>query len=200
MIKDCPKNPRIQQVEETGPEVLFIGNVKEEEWKKVPMKVQLKDFVRAPARTQMKSQNRFKVLEVDEEDEEEMVHVRAIECEPCGELPKRNDGEYGTREKGGKVGAFGPVEVYRGKRPGARTSVPLASTHAYTDPLPGTRRFVNKEGEQNTEGIGGNEWYGEEVKDELKDVKYVMAVEKGTNWASLGMGDIVVDSAADESC
>jgi hypothetical protein len=214
VIKDCPKNPRIQQVEETGPEVLFIGNVKEEEWKKVPMKVQLKDFVRAPARTQGKSQNRFKVLEVDEEDEEDVVHVRTVECEPCGALPKRDDIEYGTGVKGGKAGAFGPVEVYRGKCPGARTSVPLASTHAYTDPQPGTRRTVDKEGRPKVKDTHTSEWYQEECKDkrwdgchetikypqDMGEVKYVMAVEKGTNWASLGMGDIVVDSAADESC
>jgi hypothetical protein len=207
VIKDCPKNPRIQQVEESGPpEVLFIGNVKEEEWQRIPMKVQLKDFVRAPARSQKKSENRFKVLEVEEEDAEEEVQVRAVECEMCG----GNDGEYGTRGKGGKVGAFGPVEVYRGTRPGAGPLGPLASTHVYTAPLPGTRRNKDEEGELSTKGrdsgecmktqFGQTKDKGIEYSQGMEDVKYVMAVEKGTSWASLGMGDIVVDSAADESC
>ena len=34
LLKDCPKNPQIQNVEDEAPEVLFIGNVqnrKEEE-------------------------------------------------------------------------------------------------------------------------------------------------------------------------
>jgi hypothetical protein len=57
------------------------------------------------------------------------------------------DNGYGTRVESGKVGAFGPVEVYRGTRQGAGPLSPLASTHAYTDPLPGTRRVMNKKGQ-----------------------------------------------------
>jgi hypothetical protein len=173
VVKDCPKNPRIQQVEDESPEVLFIGNVKSNEWKHVPMKVKLGDFVKAPGAKggKVKTQfgqitgNRFKVLEVDEEDEGEMVHVRAVECEPCGVKVLE-----GTRVDGGKAGAFEPVEV-----------------HAWAGPQPGTREVVNDE-------------YHVKFTEGMEGVKYVMAVEKGSSWASLGMGDIVVDSAADESC
>ena len=132
VIKDCPKNPRIQQVEEETPEVLFIGNVKGEEWKHVPMKVRFGDYVKAPiikdkAETHC---NRFRVLEVDEEDdEEEIVQVRAVECEPCR-------------------GCHGTIKYHNG----------------------------------------------------VESVKNVMAVETESRWVSLGKGDIVVDSAADESC
>ena len=169
VIKDCPKNPRIQQVEETVPEVLFIGNVKGEEWKQVPMKVQLKDFMKAPVRARSKNGNRFKVLEVDEEDDEDAMQVRAVECMQYGEW----DIKGCTVEKvkythGGKV---------------------MPSTHMHErhqeelldKPRDGCHKTI-------------------ECPRDLEEVKYVMAVEKGTSWASLGMVDIVVDSAADESC
>ena len=45
-------------------------------------------------------------------------------------------------------------------------------------------------------GKEGKEWKVEDVE----DVKYVRAVHQGHEWLSLGKGDIVVDSAADESC
>jgi hypothetical protein len=186
LLRDCPKNPaKINQVEEKPEEVLFIGQVKED-WKTVPMKVKLEHFVKAPLakKEDMKiqfGQNRFRVLEVNETDEEE-VHVQAIEC--AGE-EGLDDNKGGTRVKSGKVGAFGPVEVYRGTRPGARTSVPLASTHAYTDPQPGTRR----------------EWDMKAMMDKMKgEVNYVCAVGNKDELVDLGVGDIVVDSAADESC
>jgi hypothetical protein len=125
-------------------------------------------------------QNRFRVLEVGEIDEEEQ-HVRAVECIPCGGLPNRDYFEDGTGVNGGKTGAFGPVEGYRGKRPGARTSVPLASTHVYPDPQSGTRREVD-------------------MKAVLNEVGYVCAIGNKDEFVDLGVGDIVVDSAADESC
>jgi hypothetical protein len=221
LLRDCPKNPaKIQQVEDKPEEVLFIGQVKED-WKTVPMKVRLGDFVKAPiVKSSLKTQfgqNKFKVLEEDEPDEEE-VHVQAVECvseQGCDDIG------YGTRVKGGKAGAFGPVEVYRGTRPGARTSVPLASTHAYTDPQPGTRDIVGMEGK---ETLVGQDFFAsntpseakksclytegqikmnnmEEAMNKMKDeVSYVQAVGNQEEMMDLGMGDIVVDSAADESC
>ena len=55
IMRDCPRNAsRVQQVEEEeeeGPEVLFIGNVQErrddELWRRVPMTVTLGDFHQA---------------------------------------------------------------------------------------------------------------------------------------------------------
>jgi hypothetical protein len=182
LLRDCPKNPaKINQVEEKPEEVLFIGQVKED-WRTVPMKIKLENFMKAPvAKSKVVSENRFRVLEVGEPEDEEVVQVRAVECEPCGDHPKCDDSEGGTRVKGGKAGAFGPVEVYRGTRPGARTSVPLASTHAYTDPQPSTRREVD-------------------MNTVLNEVGYVCAVGNKDEFVDLGVGDIVVDSAADESC
>ena len=42
MLRDCPKNQnKVQQVQkEEGPEILFIGNVRDD-WKHVPMKVKV---------------------------------------------------------------------------------------------------------------------------------------------------------------
>ena len=74
LLKDCPKNPnKIQQVQqEEEPEILFIGNVWDD-WKHVPMKIGVpgrRDFHhRAP----VASHNRFRVLEVDEKDNDDEV-------------------------------------------------------------------------------------------------------------------------------
>ena len=80
ILKACPKNSNVQRVEEDTPEVLFIGNVKNDEaWKKVPMKITLGDFLhnkpevkstRYESDETPKIKNRFKILEVDEEEED----------------------------------------------------------------------------------------------------------------------------------
>ena len=81
-----------QRVEEDIPEILFIGNVQNKEgalegWKKMPMKVTLGDFVKDSLKVPIQktqigrtgvTKNKFKVLEVDEEDEEEVVNVRQV--------------------------------------------------------------------------------------------------------------------------
>jgi hypothetical protein len=67
VIKGCPKNPRIQQVEDETPEVHFIGNVKDvkgEEWKHVPVNVNLGDFVKAPkTKSRVRSTRRVPMTE-----------------------------------------------------------------------------------------------------------------------------------------
>ena len=99
LLKDCPKNPKIQNVEDEAPEVLFIGNVqnrKEEEWKRIPMKVQLGDFMRVPVKrptSTQKAKNRFKVLQVDEDDceggRDEVLHIRTVK--DLGSSAKQHD-------------------------------------------------------------------------------------------------------------
>ena len=144
VITDCPKNTNVQRVEEDIPEILFIGNVQNKEgslegWKKMPMKVTLGDFVKDSLRVPIEktqigrtgvTKNRFKVLEVDEEDEEEVVNVRQVENSE-------------------------------------RTS---SAACGFED------------------GKAKNR------------VQFVNSVIKEEDWASLGVGDIIVDSAADESC
>ena len=195
VIKDCPKNPRIQQVEEEVPEVLFIGNVKGEEWKRVPMKVKLGDFVKAPAvKGKKNNENRFKVLEVDEPDDDEVVQVRAVECAPCGEGYIKGN----TRVNGGKAGEVS----FREKACAvAVCGVPWSCSCAVAPhAVPGSGTHVKQVPQPDTQGATVNDEYKVEFPDGMEEVKYVMAVETGSGWASLGMGDIVVDSAADESC
>ena len=65
-LKDCPENPKIQNVEDDAPEVLSIGNVqnlKEEEWKRIPMKVQLGDFMRVPVKRPTSTQKAKKPVQ-----------------------------------------------------------------------------------------------------------------------------------------
>ena len=163
LLKDCPKNPKIQNVEDEAPEVLFIGNVqnrKEEEWKRIPMKVQLGDFMRVlvkrPTSTQ-KAKNRFKVLQVDEDDceggRDEVLHIRTVE--DLGSSAEQHDQA--------RVLKFG------GRAQRAR------------------------EAEENMD----NYWAT------MRDEQYVQMVgenNKKGEWVSLGVGDIIIDSAADESC
>ncbi len=197
VIKDCPRNPRIQQVEDETPEVLFIGNVKGEEWKQVPMKIKLGDFMRTPMNKVMsttKVKNRFRVLEVDEKDADEdgEMHVRAVDCAMNEEM---NVGEAVRGGRVGEVSTMGKDDAAVGRRaPGTTKSCMATGCRA---PHSSTRRFIPQPGTQravvNDESKGGR-------KDGMEEVKHVMAVETGNGWASLGMGDIVIDSAADESC
>jgi hypothetical protein len=194
VIKDCPKNPRIQQVEEEVPEVLFIGNVKGEEWKHVPMKVKLGDFMKAPAikydkvKTQFGQSNcnRFKVLEVDEEDDDDRtIQVRAVECKPCGE------GSFveSPREK---------VKYTHGGKAMPSTHMNMRYTHG-GKAMPSTH--MNEQFQVKIPGEPCNGCHESiQFPDGMESVMHVRAVEKGSSWASLGMGEIVVDSAADESC
>ena len=143
VVEDCPRNTNVQQVEEDVPEILFIGNVQNKEalegWKKMPMKVSLGDFVKDTPRVPIQkthtgrtgvTKNRFKVLDVDEEDEEEVVNVRQV----------------------------------------ANSERSASMVCDFED------------------GKAKNR------------VQFVNSVIKEEDWASLGDGDIIVDSAADESC
>ena len=103
------------------------------------MKVTLGDFVKNTPRVPIQkthtgrtgvAKNRFKVLQVDEEDEEEVVNVRQVENS------ERTDSVVCDFEDG---------------------------------------KAKNR-------------------------VQFVNSVIKEEDWASLGVGDIIVDSAADESC
>jgi hypothetical protein len=166
VLRDCPKNPaRVQQVEEE--EVLFIGNVREE-WKKVPMKVKLGNYMvsKGPVKTQF-GLNRFKVLEVDEEDDIDEVYVRSVE-----EASNETDGD------GGKAPA-----------PRMRRQVPnKAEQGNFKDGVMVKVQDHSKVERNFEDGV-------KVIKDQ---VHYVRAVSEG--WLDLGKGDIIIDSAADESC
>jgi hypothetical protein len=82
MSKDCPKNPaKVQQVEDESPEILFIVTVREK-WKKVPMKVQVLGGINVQGNVlaQVVCRTRFQEPEVDEEDCEDEMYVRAVEA------------------------------------------------------------------------------------------------------------------------
>ena len=144
LMRDCPRNPKIQSVEDETPEVLFIGNVqkqKEEEWRRVPMKVTLGDFMRAPVvKKKPVEKNRFKVLEVGEDDDDNDYHI-------------------------------------------------------------GTGHGEDNEEVMHIRTVEKKEEDMENMRAKLREeVQYVQAVSKDDGWLSLGVGDIIVDSAADESC
>ncbi len=92
LLRDCPKRGgAIQSVKQEEPEeVMFIGNVRKEadDWKQVPMKVTVGDFVKAP-KSPMKPakkekdtiKNMFQVLQPDEDDDEsteEAFYIRSV--------------------------------------------------------------------------------------------------------------------------
>ena len=164
LLKDCPNNPKIQNIEDEAPEVLFNGNVqnqKEEEWKQIPMKVQLGDFMRVLVKrptTTKKAKNQFEVLQVDEDDceggRDEVLHVRTVE--DLGSSAKQHDQ--------------------------ARA------------PKFGGRAQRAREAEENID----NYWAT------MRDEQHVQAVGENSNrkgeWVTLGIGNIIIDSAAVESC
>ena len=162
-MKDCPKNSKIQNVEDEATEVLFIGNVqnpKEEEWKRIPMKVQLGDFMRAPVKmptSTQKAKNRFKVLQVDEDDceggRDEVLHIRTVE--DLGSSAKQHD--------------HARVLKFGGRAQRAREAEEKMDNY-----------WATMRDEQYVQMVGENNKKGE--------------------WVSLGAGDIIIDSAADESC
>ena len=148
MLRDCPKNQnKVQQVQkEEGPEILFIGNVRDD-WKHVPMKVKVPRRV-GRRRPQVALRNGFRILEVDEEEDEE-AKVFAVSAE-VEENPFRPQTYQGHCVARGGAESAGTVEEVQ-------------------------------------------ETMGEEIA-------FVRAVEKDAGMMTLGKGDIIVDSAADESC
>ena len=153
LLKDCPKNQdKIQQVQqEEEPEILFIGNVRND-WKHAPMKIGLPGKIDVPHRAPVASHNRFRVLEVDQEDNDEEGNVFAVSAE----VPEQVWEIERYHVNGGKAGE------------GNRTDPRALEVSAAT-----------------TEG---------------EEVAFVRAVEKGDRMLNFGKGDIIVDSAADESC
>jgi hypothetical protein len=164
LMRDCPNNRTTQDVQKvTGgdePEVLFIGQTmvqdRQAAWtevksRKTPQPRVLGDFIRKPPGLSWKPHLRakgFKVLEVDEpdEDEAEELNIRCIECEPQAQWRAR---------------------------------------------LP-----------QSAKAGAGKVQKKSKTKDEVMEIRTVdgKAKLKEKEWASLGVSDIVVDSAADESC
>ena len=183
ILKDCPKNPnKVNQVTEEPEEILFIGNVKEE-WKSVPMKVVpgRRDFQQRCV-PRVDHPNRFRVLQVDEPDDEEVTQVFAVDAmsdEPEWEIKeyqvkgaKAGEGERSALGLAGKPCAV--VERFRGSAP---------QPCMWADPDIAKYRNMT-----------------EDMQSLRDQVQFVRAVQKDVGMLNLGKGDIIVDSAADESC
>ena len=202
LMRDCPDNPRVQQVEEE-PETLFIGNVREE-WKLVPMKVRLKPVRQAKnqADYHWKHQNGFKVFEADEDDdgEEEIVQVRAVE---------RVGEENGRGERGA-----GSALVHSGRNPMILPEVHKPPGGSLARPAVKSSRVKMTEAYEGCQGrCRGTRCQDptheeQAVKRDMEkagtkiqeEVVFVQTVDRSETMVSLGVGDIIVDSAADESC
>ena len=105
LLRDCLKRGgEIQRVRQEEPEeVMFIGNVRKEvdDWKHVPMKVTLGDFVK-PGKSIIKPtkkdtiKNMFQVLQADEGDDEnkgEVLYIGAVEDMVRGDGPRPKRGK-----------------------------------------------------------------------------------------------------------
>ena len=188
LFRDCPKRGgEVQSVRQEGPEeVMFIGNVRKEvnDWKHVPMKVKLGDFVK-PVKSIIKPtkkdtiKNTFQVLQADEGDDEnkgEVLYIGAVEDIMRGDGPPRpSDGPPRPRREKTLM------KSYAGK---CYEKCGCAGEAAAQDRLQVCRN-PNKE----------------TVYEQIREkVHFVNSVGEDKDWASLGKGDIIVDSAADESC
>lgn len=214
LLRDCPKRGgAIQNVKKEEPEeVMFIGNVRKEvdDWEHVPMKVRLGDFVKAPKSTTKptkkdKIKNVFQVLQPDEDDDEsseETLYVRSVEdvgrnSEVGGRrgrvkgrktqmmpyTPKCHEGDCGCEEMD-KNHAEDEDGTGRAVRPKKSVTPPDSAMWLATSP--GTVRVA--------EGVKAE---NEKIRER---VFIVNSVSQDGEWTSLGKGDIIVDSAADESC
>ena len=180
VFKDCPKNPNnIQQVQqEEEPEILFIGHVRDD-WKHVPMKIGVPGgrgchprAARAAA-APVASPNGFRVLDVDEEENDEGMNVFAVSAE----APEQECEIERHQVDGGKAG--------EGNHWAAAEWPRSAITQQRK------RWCTNVNDQENFEGG---------MKKLEEEVAFVRAVEKSGCLLNLGKGDIIVDSAADESC
>jgi hypothetical protein len=160
IIRDCPKNPmKVQTVEQEKEEILFIGNV-QEDWRHIPMKVKIDGKKERPGRIDFhpKISNRFRVLQEDELDEEDVVcFCRAVSVEEC----MKDQANIKDRRK------------------------LMAKQVSWVQAVECMKDRAN-------------------VEDHLKliaeQVSWVQAVNQQNTMTDLGVGDIVIDSAADESC
>jgi hypothetical protein len=120
ILKDCPKNPmKVQQVTEQEEQALFIGNVRDE-WKHIPMKIGVPQGLVKPKA--FVSQNRFNVLQVEDDDDEECTMdgsmVFAVQALECDEVPGGGDGQVRAERQRG--------EGIRGNQPSASTPAEYA--------------------------------------------------------------------------
>jgi hypothetical protein len=116
MLRDCPNNKTAHDIHEVSgdePEVLFIGQTvvqdRQAAWTEVttrrtPQPRVLGDFIRKPPGLSWKPHLRakgFKVLEVDEPDEDEAkeLNIRCIECEPQAQWRARLDAQENATYK-----------------------------------------------------------------------------------------------------
>jgi hypothetical protein len=183
ILKDCPKNPmKVQQVSEQE-DILFIGQIRED-WKTVPMKVKTDmNFkhkvggmgVAKPYRG-CEEHNRFKVLQPDENDEDDDLNAENV-----GSMIFAVEATQSTMDQGNERDqAKFEDDMFVWGAKGAKES-------GVATPRQALSRST------------GRDIVGHQL--ELKDqVKFVRAVEDKEGFANLGTGDIIVDSAADESC
>jgi cellular nucleic acid-binding protein len=186
-LKDCPKmNNQVQQVEDE-PVLYTIHNVKDE-WKKIPMRV------KARTETSKKiasSGNRFKILEIDDDDtEEEAEHIGVS-------MVTVNDEEAGTQKTPPRMPAKSKNRI------GAVSNNPYGCRQKATGAVPNdpceyrwkdtlVQKTVNHS--MSRYGDPPDHLFGPEK------VAFVRAVGHECDMQYFGKGDILVDSAADESC
>ena len=177
LLRDCPKRGgEIQRVHQEEPEeVMFIGNVREEldGWRTVPMKVTLGDFVRAPKAAPTSAKKR--------KDKAENV-FKVLQ-------PDEGDDEEIFYIRSVDEGARDPVVSTGGA---GRAGRPKRSTKS---------EGLGRDGFLCQACDGCRHPTMEDKNQEIREnVFFVNAVNHEAEWASLGKGDIIVDSAADESC
>ena len=172
LMKDCPeKVQQVQKVEE--PEVLFIGKVGsvEEEWKRMPMKIKVPKM---PRWQKQKTQK-------DRKKHEESNRFKVLEVD---ELDDSEDEVLQVAEIRAETDS--DVEEHN-------TFKVLdvdAVDHEFGEPA----RIVghNPRGPWRNRGMQGRRRGGEETE--------IRAVQGHCSEVHFGRGDIIVDSAADESC
>jgi hypothetical protein len=221
MLRDCPNNKTAHDIHEVSgdePEVLFIGQTvvqdRQAAWTEVttrrtPQPRVLGDFIRKPPGLSWKPHLRakgFKVLEVDEPDEDEAkeLNIRCIECEPQAQWRARLDAQENATYKSPSA-EKGNLQKFKRRK----THLTKVQAPKNAEDEDKKRKIVTIKGHEDMDKVikeykvqAREKTTQEQGADEVMEIRTVdgKPKPKEKKWASLGVGDIVVDSAADESC
>ena len=204
MARNCPRKRHVQEVaaEDEGPEVLHIGVVKSDEVdedgfqtivdkKKMKKKVRFEKLISScgPYPVQEKTAEEVRARNTEEAYAEKM-HVPKVFQERVKYLKRIAHEDYQKDWKAKKIKERkqdGAVQVQAGAEVGGCVGVGCCGSDRIKEICP----------------VENIMWEEEGVRCVVEDPDVCQTCEVGVGkgqWVSLGVGDITVDSAADESC
>jgi hypothetical protein len=159
-----------------------------------PRKVTLGDFMRSPISVPKgpklpmgpKLKNRFKPLD---EETMEVMYINTVVSEECADLDFEGEPTMVERRN-----------VYGGIQQEGKNEKCLQHERKNEKCIQQERKNKNCMACTASRNTAAKKTFEEVSREIAENVKFVNSVSQDATWMSLGKGDIVVDSAADESC